>query len=170
MFLANKLSQPLRARHMWMRAVSVQTSTGRSTKTRLRVPNVQRGLLDTSVVVDLEGLPVNALPLELAIAAVTLAELAAGPHATTDPLERAKRQTRLQLAETTFEVIPFGADAARSYALMYAAVLAAGRKSRGRRALDLMIAATAHATDIPLYTRNAADFAGLHALIRVVSL
>lgn len=74
------------------------------------------------------------------------------------------------VSAATFEVIPFGAEAARSYALMYAAVLAAGRKTRAQRALDLMIAATAHAADVPLYTRNAADFAELHPLIHVVAI
>lgn len=132
--------------------------------------SVKRGVLDTSVVVDLQRVTGAALPVEMAIASVTLAELAAGPHATADHLERARRQATLQVAETTFEVIPFGAKAARSYALVYAAALAAGRKARGRRAMDLMIAATAHAEDLPLYTRNGADFAELHDLITVVDI
>jgi len=126
-----------------------------------------RGLIDTSVVIDLERIAPDALPSEIAIAAVTVAELAAGPHATHDPTERARRQDRLQRAEATFDAIPFDAAAARAYGRLYAEVAAAGRKARGKRALDLLIAATALAADIPLYTRNPADFDGLGALIDV---
>jgi predicted nucleic acid-binding protein len=109
------------------------------------------------------------LPVELAISAVTLAELAAGPHATDDPAERARRQDRLQRAEATFEPVPVDAAVARAYGRVYAAVAAAGRKGRGRRALDLLIAATALVAELPLYTRNAADFAGLEDLLEVVT-
>jgi predicted nucleic acid-binding protein len=127
-----------------------------------------RGLIDTSVVIDLERLDPASLPLELAISSVTLAELAAGPHATQDPLERATRQDRLQRTEATFEPVPVDAAVARAYGRVYAAVAAAGRKGRGRRALDLLIAATAVAAGLPLYTRNAADFAGLDELVEIV--
>ena len=126
-----------------------------------------RGLIDTSVVIDLDGVASDDLPQEVAIAAVTLAELAAGPHATEDGTERARRQERLQRAEATFDAIPFDADAARAYGRLYAEVAAAGRKARGRRALDLLIAATALAANLPLYTRNPSDFDGLGALIEV---
>jgi predicted nucleic acid-binding protein len=126
-----------------------------------------RGLIDTSVVIDLERVARDGLPEELAIAAVTLAELAAGPHATGDPAERARRQERLQRVEATFDPIPFDTAAARAYARVYAEVASAGRKARGARALDLLIAATALAADLPLLTRNPSDFAGLDALIQV---
>lgn len=126
-----------------------------------------RGLIDTSVVIDLDRVALDDLPQEVAIAAVTLAELAAGPHATEDGIERARRQERLQRAEATFDAIPFDADAARAYGRLYAEVAAAGRKARGRRALDLLIAATALAANLPLYTRNPSDFDGLGALIEV---
>ncbi len=126
-----------------------------------------RGLIDTSVVIDLDGVASDDLPQEVAIAAVTLAELAAGPHATEDGTERARRQDRLQRAEATFDAIPFDADAARAYGRLYAEVAAAGRKARGRRALDLLIAATALAANLPLYTRSPSDFDGLGALIEV---
>ena len=56
-----------------------------------------------------------------------MAELAAGPHATTDPQKRALRMERLQGAESTFEQIPFDLAAARAYGRIYAAVTAAGR-------------------------------------------
>jgi predicted nucleic acid-binding protein len=129
-----------------------------------------RGLIDTSVVIDLEVIEVERLPREVAVSAMTMAELAAGPHATTDSAERARRQDRLQRAEATFEPLPVDADVARAYGRVYAVVVAAGRKARGRRAIDLLIAATAVAADLPLYTRNPADFAGLSPLLEIVTI
>jgi len=111
-----------------------------------------RGVLDTSVVIDLETLDANALPLEVAVTTLTMAELAAGPHAATDAAERARRQDRLQRTEAAFVPLPFDADAARAYGRVYAAVIAAGRKTRGVRAVDLMIAAIACSVGLPLYT------------------
>jgi predicted nucleic acid-binding protein len=127
-----------------------------------------RGIIDTSVVIDLERVDPNSLPVELAVSAVTLAELAAGPHATADPEERARRQDRLQRAEATFEPVPIDGAVARAYGRVYAAVAAAGRKARGRRALDLLIAATALAAGLPLYTRNREDFAELDDVLEIV--
>ena len=129
-----------------------------------------RGLIDTSVVIDLERIAPADLPLEIAVSAMTLAELAAGPHATADPAERARRQERLQRAEATFEPLPVDAAVARAYGRVYAAVAAAGPKARGRRAVDLFIAATALAAGIPLYTRNPADFAGLSGVLEIVTV
>jgi predicted nucleic acid-binding protein len=129
-----------------------------------------RGLVDTSVVIDLDRVYGDALPGEVAIAAVTLAELAAGPHATDDPAERARRQERLQRVEATFDPIPFDAVAARAYGRVYAEVAAAGRKARGRRAVDLLIAATAVAAELPLYTRNPSDFDGLSGVLEVIAV
>jgi len=129
-----------------------------------------RGLIDTSVVIDLERIDPEALPDDLSIAAVTLAELAAGPHATTDAIERARRQERLQRTEATFDPVPFDAEAARAYGRIYAAATAAGRKARGRRAMDLLIAATCLAAQLPLYTRNRSDFDGLSGVIDVVAV
>lgn len=130
-------------------------------------PRVARGVLDTSVVIELERVDTGTLPEELAISAVTLAELAAGPHATSDAAERARRQDRLQRTEATFESLPLDAHVARAFGRVYAAVAATGRKARGRRALDLLIAATALAADLPLYTRNPGDFEGLTDLLDV---
>ena len=130
----------------------------------------ERGLIDTSVVIDLERVEASQLPPQLTIAAVTLAELAAGPHATNDRAERARRQDRLQRAESTFDPVPFDAEGARAFGRVYAAVLAAGRKARGRRAIDLLIAATALAADLPLYTRNPDDFKELAGLLEVVAV
>ena len=108
--------------------------------------------------------------MELAISAMTLAELAAGPHATTDPAERARRQDRLQRAEATFEPLPVDTEVARAFGRVYAAVAVSGRKARGRRAIDLMIAATAVAAGLPLYTRNPGDFGGLSELVEIIAI
>ena len=105
-----------------------------------------RGLIDTSVVIDLELIEPADLPLELAVSAITMAELAAGPHATADPAERARRQDRLQRAEATFEPLPVDTAVARAYGRVYAAVGAAGRKARGRRAVDLFMRPNASRT------------------------
>jgi predicted nucleic acid-binding protein len=134
------------------------------------VPEHERGLLDTSVLIDLEQLDVADLPSELAISTITLAELAAGPHATGDSAERARRQERLQRTEAAFEPLPFDDAAARAYGRVFAAVSAAGRRGSGRRALDLLIAAVAVSAGLPLYTRNAKDFGGLEDLVEVVQV
>lgn len=129
-----------------------------------------RGLIDASVVIDLDRIDVADLPAELAVSAVTMAELAAGPHATSDRAERARRQDRLQRAEATFDPLPVDAAVARAYGRIYAAVAARGRKARGRRAFDLLIAATALAAGLPLHTRTPDDFSGLGSLLEVVSV
>ena len=128
----------------------------------------ERGLLDTSVVIDLDEIESTDLPVAVALSAVTMAELAAGPHATVDVDERSRRQDRLQRAEATFDPLPFDSEAARSYGRVFAAVAAAGRKARGARAVDLMIAATALSNELPLYTRNGEDFRFLDELLEIV--
>jgi len=135
------------------------------------VPDRQaRGLIDTSIVLDLGRIDPRDLPIEVAISTVTLAELAAGPHATDDPVERAGRQDRLGRVEATFEALPLDRDVARAYGRIYAAVIGSGRKARGRRTLDLLIAATALASGLPLYTRDASDFRELDELVEVVTV
>jgi predicted nucleic acid-binding protein len=128
-----------------------------------------RGLLDTSVVIDHDLIDPALLPDESAISAITLAELAAGPHATEDKDERARRQDRLQWATATWDPLPFDAEAARLYGRVFAAARAAGQSSRSRRA-DLLIASMAAATGLPVYTRNPSDFEALKAIIKVVPL
>jgi predicted nucleic acid-binding protein len=130
----------------------------------------ERGLLDTSVVIDLDRIDPARLPAELAISAVTLAELASGPHAATDASARAERQDRLQRIEAGIESLPFDAACARADGRVYAAIAAVGRKARGARALDLQIAATAIAHELPLYTRNATDLHDLDALLEIVDV
>ena len=90
-----------------------------------------QGLLDTSVIIDLERLDPSLLPIESAVSAITMAELAAGPHATQDTEERARRQDRLQRAEAVFDPLQFDTEASRAYGRVYAAVTAAGREARG---------------------------------------
>lgn len=128
----------------------------------------QRGVLHTSVVIDLDELDASLLPHEVAVSTLTMAELTAGPHATSDPDERAQRQDRLQRAEAAFDPLPFDADAARAYGRIFASVTASGRKARGARAVDLLIAATALAAGLPLYTRNGDDFQPLDELMEIV--
>ncbi len=125
------------------------------------------GLLDTSVVIDLDVIDPEYLPRSVAVSAITMAELAAGPAATQDLAERARRQDRLQRAEAAFEPIPFGSEAARASGRVHAAVTAAGRQPR-RRFADLLIASIAVAEGLPLLTRNPDDFAGLVEILVVV--
>jgi predicted nucleic acid-binding protein len=125
-----------------------------------------RGLVDSSIVIDHDVIDPSLLPDESAISAVTLAELAAGPHATSDEQERARRQDRLVWAAATWDPLPLDAEAARAYGRMFAAARASGRSSRARVA-DLLIAATAVSNGLPLYTRNPEDFAGLEGVASI---
>ena len=128
------------------------------------------GLLDTSVVIDWDDSSVQkALPEEIAVSAITLAELAAGPSLASTVTEQSTRQARLQQTEATFEPIPFDAAAARSFGQIVAAVANTGRTHRSRMA-DLLIAAIAHANGLELYTRNPGDFVGLEELIHVIAV
>jgi predicted nucleic acid-binding protein len=97
-----------------------------------------------------------------------MAELAAGPHATHDSDERGRRQDRLQRAEAAFDPLPFDREAARAYGRTFAAVVASGCKARGARAVDLLIAATALAAGLPIYTRNGEEFGQLGDLVDVI--
>ncbi len=135
-----------------------------------RQPRPARGLLDTSAIIDLDQLDPAQLPVEIAVTAISMAELAAGPHAANDVDERARRQDRLQRAEAAFDPLPFDGEAARAYGRVYAAVVEAGRKARGARAVDLLIAAVACANELPIYTRNEADFKALEGLVEIIAV
>lgn len=128
------------------------------------------GLLDTSVVIDLPDIDVEALPDKAAVSAISLAELAASPHFAANATERALRQERLQRVESLFETVPFGVAASRAYGVLAAELASRGQKPRGPRSMDVLIAATARANGIPLYTRNARDLAGLEELVEIVQV
>jgi tRNA(fMet)-specific endonuclease VapC len=131
-------------------------------------PRAARGILDTSTVILLPRLAdASALPAEPLITAVTLAELSVGPLVARDEHERAARQAHLQQAEADFDPLPFDAEAARAFGRVAASLRRAGRKTAAR-AYDAMIAATAVAHDLPLYTCNAADFTGVDELTVIV--
>lgn len=123
-----------------------------------------RGILDTSTVISLQRLTdPTLLPVEPMITAVTLAELSVGPLITEDAHERAARQAHLQQAEADFDPIPFDASAARAFGSVAASLRRSARKSTAR-SYDAMIAATAVANDLPVYTCNPSDFAGIDGL------
>ena len=133
-------------------------------------------MLDTNILMLRRWIDPDELPDEMAISGITLAELSAGPHevrgndeqsAYDERAERARRLEILQRAESEFDPVPFDAEAARIFGRVTAAVVAAGRKPRGR-VVDLMIAATAIGEGLPLYTTNPADLAGLGDLVRIV--
>lgn len=137
-----------------------------------------QGLLDTNVVILRRWVDPAELPDEMAISAITLAELSAGPHEVRgvreqsvydEHAERARRLDILQRTENEFDPIPFDAEAARIYGRVTAAVTAAGRKPR-RRVADLMIASIAIAEQLPLFTTNPKDFAGLDSLLMIVAV
>jgi predicted nucleic acid-binding protein len=131
------------------------------------VDRAPRGLLDTNVAIDLPYIDADALPVDMAISAITLAELTIGPLSTEDPAKRAERQTRLQQVEAAFDPLPFDAEAARRYGAVHAAVSARGRSAR-RRFADLLIACVAISNDLPLFTADVQDYAGLERLLTVV--
>jgi len=121
-------------------------------------------VLDTSTVILLERITdVSSLPEEPMITAVTLAELSVGPLIATSPQEQAVRQMRLQQAEADFRPLAFDAAAARSFGRVAASLRRSGRK-RSARVFDAMIAATAIANDLPLFTCNPSDFENIDDL------
>ncbi len=122
------------------------------------------------MVIDLDVIADHALPAEYAVSALTLAELSAGPHAAKSGTDRAHRLRRLQFVEATVASLAFDDAAARAYGQIYAVVVSAGRRAGGARAVDLMIAATALAHGLPLFTRNPRDFSTLGGLVRVMAV
>lgn len=121
------------------------------------------GLLDTHTLILVERLDPATLPTQPTISAITLGELSVGPLVTDDDHERAARQARLQEVESIFEPLPFDAAAARSFGGVAASLRRSGRKPSAR-ALDALIAATAIANQLPLYTCNARDYLGIDDL------
>ena len=126
-----------------------------------------RGLLDTCVVIDLPLIDPKLLPMEAAVSSIVLAELAQGVAMTKDPAEMMARAQRLADVEAEFAAIPFDREAARRYGTLVALTVKANRNPRPRR-MDLMIAATAAAHGLPLFTRNADDFKGLEQGVDII--
>ena len=123
-----------------------------------------RGILDTSAVIALQSITdPSALPHEPLITTVTLAELSVGPLVARDERERAARQVHVQQAEADFEPLPFDQASARAFGRVAASLRRSGRKTAAR-AYDALIAATAVAENLPVYTCNPADFAGIDDL------
>ena len=122
--------------------------------------------MDTSLVIATDVAPLEG---ELAISAVTLAELQFGVLVTDDPAVRAERLRRLSMIQRRFDALPVDDAVATSYGQLAAAVVAAGRRARSR-SMDLLIAATAHAHSARLYTRNPGDLAGIEDLLEVVAV
>jgi predicted nucleic acid-binding protein len=124
-----------------------------------------RAVLDTSIVIATDVPPLEG---ELAVSAVTLAELHFGVLVAKDQNVRAERLRRLLLLQRAFDAVPVDDAVTASYGQLAAAIVEAGRRPRAR-SMDLLIAATAHAHSARLYTRNAADFVGLEGLVEVIA-
>jgi predicted nucleic acid-binding protein len=127
---------------------------------------VSRGILDTSVLI---ATGIAPIPGELAISVVSLAELQFGVLAAKDDATRGIRLNRLSAIQRRFDALPVDDAIADSYAQLAARVVQIGRQPRGR-IMDLLIAATAHAHNATVYTRNADDLAGLDDLISIVAI
>jgi tRNA(fMet)-specific endonuclease VapC len=122
-------------------------------------------MLDTSVVIRLATLQsADLLPERPVISTVTLAELSVGPLVARSDAERAARLAHVQQAESDFDAIPFDAAAARAFGRVAADLRNTGRKTTAR-SYDAMIAATALAHGLPVFTCNPADFDGITGLI-----
>ena len=124
----------------------------------------ERGVLDTSTLILLPRIEDDGLlPEEPLITTVTLAELSVGPLVATTAEERAARQSHVQQAESDFDPLPFDVPAARAFGRVALALRRSGRAVKPR-AYDVMIAATALANGLPLYTCNPRDFTGIDGL------
>jgi predicted nucleic acid-binding protein len=145
-------------------------STPSSTMARKIGTNGPRVLIDTSILIDLKKSELFRLFAKVAISTLTLAELVKGHYAAVRCLDKERRRRHLHRVEVTIEAIPFDLACARAFGGVAAAVERIGRRSRGSRSVDLMIAATALAHDLPLYTLNSKDLRGLEDLIEIVDV
>jgi toxin FitB len=127
--------------------------------------SLSRGILDTSILIATDIAPI---PGELAISIISIAELQFGVLVATDQA-RSGRLSRLSAIQRRFDPLPVDEAVADSYAQLAAQVTRIGRQPRAR-AMDLLIAATAHAHNATVYTRNASDLVGLEDLISIASV
>lgn len=109
-------------------------------RTSLRVADTGTGLLDTSVIIDLDVVVPADLLEEASVSAVTMAELSAGPHATDDRAESARRRYRCRPPTPAARCRPI---------------------HRGDCAGSAVL---------PLYTRNPNDFRGLEDIVHIISI
>jgi predicted nucleic acid-binding protein len=128
--------------------------------------SLSRGIVDTSILIATD---VGPIPGQLAISIISIAELQFGVLVAKTPEARANRLARLSALQRRFDPLPVDDSVADSYARLAARVVDSGRQPRGR-VMDLLIAATAHAHDATIYTRNGADLAGLEDLIRIETI
>lgn len=129
----------------------------------------ERGVLDTCAYIDLDLLDPESLPVFPELTAITMAELHQGAAMAKDAISRTVRVERLGAAIVDFDPLAFDDEAAARYGTFVALVLAAKRDPRPRK-MDLMIAAIASTSGLPLYTRNAADFTGLEKMLEIISV
>jgi predicted nucleic acid-binding protein len=119
-------------------------------------------LLDTSVLIGSE----SPGDLEGAISVASLAELHFGVLVAADDDERSRRAQRLGVVESTFDPLPVDAAVAREWGRLAAAVAVRGAQPR-RRAVDLVIVATANTHGVPLLTRDPKDLAVIADLVEL---
>lgn len=166
------MSYSLRSRTL--RSSTSRSSEPRATLTSIPAPGVgttgKRGLIDTSVAIVLATIDRNSLPATVAVSTLTFAELIVGPHGAKHDLTRARREHQLRYVRASVEPLDFDLRCARAYGPVYEAVLREGRKPRGARAIDVMIAATALAHGLPFYTKISKDLRGLEHLIEIVDV
>jgi predicted nucleic acid-binding protein len=122
----------------------------------------ERGLLDTSVFIASETgrtLDAEFLPNEVAVSAVTVAELHVGVLAAGDVDTRARRLRSLEIIADV-EVLPIDETVAASWAVLR---MHLAERNRRVRVNDLWIAATAVAQGVPVVTQDD-DFAALDGI------
>lgn len=127
-------------------------------------------MIDTSVAVVLATVGRESLPELVAVSILTIAELVGGLRGAGNDLKRARREHHIRFVQANVEPLSFDLRCAHAYGQVYGAIVDIDRKPRGSRALDLLIAATALAHELPLYTLNAKDLRGLEGLIEIIDV
>jgi hypothetical protein len=127
------------------------------------------GLLETCALIDFEDLADEALPIVSQICSITITELMMGVHMAKGAAERSARITKLISVSANFDPLPFDEKAANSFNALVGFTVAIGRNPKPRKN-DLMIAATAAANGLPLYTANVDDFKGLESVLEVIEV